>query len=100
MFSKKTCRLAMWSSVCSGFAQNILKRVILSDVAKRGVELLDEGVKRIHPKAKIVKPIFGIYYDLYCPFGLKVTFDTKRFKYNLFVDPSPRRQAACSPFFA
>ena len=55
-----------------------LQRVILSDVAKRGVELLDEGVKRIHPKAKIVKTIFGIYYDLYCPFGLKVTFDAKR----------------------
>ena len=36
MFSKKTCRLAMRSPVCSGFSQNILKRVILSVV-----ELLD-----------------------------------------------------------
>ena len=30
MFSKKTCRLAMRSPVCSGFSQNILKPVILS----------------------------------------------------------------------
>ena len=71
MFSKKTCRLAMRSPVCSGFAQKSLKPVILSVV-----ELLGERaiIQRARAKAKIVKTIFGIYYDLYCPFGIKVTF--------------------------
>ena len=46
-----------------GHPQNTTLCVILSVV-----ELLDEGTKRIHPKAKIVKTIFGIYLDLYLTF--------------------------------
>ena len=60
---------------CLGFAQNILKRVILSEqrVASRTFGFANDNIVS-KSKSENRFAIFGIYFDLYCAFDFKVTF--------------------------
>ena len=102
MFSKKTCRLAMRSPVCSGFAQKPPKRVILSEqrVASRTFGFVSGNIAN-KSKSENCQDNFRDLLRFILSFWHKSNFLCRvGFKYNLFVDPSLRRQAACSPFFA
>ena len=101
MFSKKTCRLAMRSPACSGFAQNILKRVILSEqrVASRTFGRASDNIAS-SSKSENCQDNFRDLRGFILSFWLKSNILwCVGFKYTLFVDPSVRGQATPSPFF-
>ena len=88
------------SPVCSGFAQNILKRVILSEqrVASRTFGRASGNIASSSKSENcqdnfrdLLRFILSFWHksNILCCVG---------FKYNLFVDPSVRGQATPSPF--
>ena len=90
------------SPVCSVFAQKSPKRVILSEqrVASRTFGFMSGNIAN-KSKSENCQYNFRDLLRSILSFWLKSNIlCCVGFKYNLFVDPSLRRQAACSPFFA